>query len=520
MANQLYCQLKRLSSVFFPKLLPILALVTTELLISEASAAVEFSSIFTSHMVLQRDLPVKVWGTAAAGENIKLTLGEKTTQAVANGSGDWIATLPAMPAGGPYQLSAEGTSTVVLSDVLVGEVWIASGQSNMEWYLKSASNGLTEVAQAAHPDIRFFHPARLSADTPLKSFTNAKWEPCSPATAAEQSAVAYFFARALQRELKVPIGIISVSLGGSLAESWISQEALEHNAAGAAIGNRWKALVDGYPEAERKYEIALAAFQAEQAKLPAGQPRTPAALPPAKPVGPGDQAKTPTGLFNGLISPLIPYTVRGVIWYQGESNIFHPEEYEGLMSSLIVDWRTRWNQGDYPFYFVQLPGYAPAAANPLIREAQAKTLKLANTGMVVAIDLGEKDNIHPTNKLPVGERLARVALARTYGQKIEDQGPTFSRLSINGEKAIVDFAHGEGLDAAGGAPRGFYIAGENRIFKPAETSISGTSVILSHPDIPRPVAVRYAWSSYPEVNLFNAAALPAAPFRTDTWPNK
>ncbi len=466
-----------------------------------AQAAVRLPALVGDHMVLQRDANVPIWGWAEPGEKVTISFRGRAYTAVPAAAGKWRAVLPATPAGGPYTMTIKGQNTIRIQDVLVGDVWLASGQSNMELPLRDKNapspnayplplNAEQEVAAANFPQIRQFTVRKTVAYQPQTASTGSEWQVCSPATAGRFSAVGYFFARDLYQRYHVPIGLISSPWGGTPAEAWVSGEAL-------------KKLPD------------FAAPVAELEKL-AGAPG-----PPAK-----DAQNGPAVLYNGMIAPLIPYALKGVIWYQGESNTARADQYRALFPALIADWRGRWGY-DFPFLFVQLANFTPALPEPAesewaeLREAQAGALALPRTGMAVAIDIGESDNIHPANKQEVGHRLALAARKVAYADNaVVAAGPTFQSMAVAGSKVRLKFTNlGSGLITKGnGPPKGFAVAGADRKFYWAAATQEGPDIVLTCAAVPAPVAVRYDWANNPDGNLYNKEGLPAAPFRTDQWP--
>lgn len=444
---------------------------------------------FTSHMVVQAGKPVPIWGVAAPGANVTVTLGEQSKSATADDKGKWSVTFDAMQPGGPFTLKAQADRTLTVDDVMVGEVWLCAGQSNMALPVTKTQNFETEVAAANYPDIRMLGP-------------NNKWVVCSPQTVGAFSAAAYYFGRDLYQKLKEPIGLINASAGGTPIELWTSAEAQK------AVPEL-QPLFDTTPAAAfaSDADAAQAQSDANQAKEVEGKK----AVTVAK-VQPGDQ-------FRKHILTLEPYAIRGVIWYQGEANSGQALLYRRIFPNLVADWRRAWGQGDFPFLYVQIAPFHEMV--PEIREAQRLSLaKIPNSAMAVTIDVGDANDIHPVDKKPVGERLALAARAVAYGEKIEYSGPLFESLSIEGSHAMLKFSHvGSGLVAPGGELKGFTIAGADRKFYPAKAKIVRGLVEVSAADVPAPVAVRYAWANVPEGNLFNRAGLPASPFATDSESN-
>lgn len=493
---------------------------------SPTVAEVKLPALFSDNMVLQRDRPIPVWGTAEAGEQVTVTLGEAQVTATANQEGRWRVQLPPRAAGGPFEMTIAGKNTLTRRNVLIGEVWIASGQSNMEWPVHLSLHPEEEIAAANYPQIRFFNVKHTVASQP-RTDVEGTWVECTPQTVPNFSAVAYFFSRDLHQALGVPIGLIKTAWGGTPAESWVSRSSLEAQPDLKVLVERWDAqrlqALEDYAAAVDQYfqQVARWVQNAQSSGL----------LPPM-PAAPGlpgilQNPWRTSGLYNGMIAPLIPYALRGAIWYQGESNASRAYQYRTLFPALIQDWRRAWGQGDFPFLFVQLANFTPPPAEPgesdwaELREAQAQALALPNTGMAVAIDVGEADNIHPPNKQEVGRRLALAARAIAYGQEVVYSGPLYQSMAVEGHSIRLWFRHlGGGLVARGGGPlRGFAIAGADRKFVWAEACIEGETVVVHSDQVPEPVAVRYAWANNPEgCNLFNQAGLPAPPFRTDNWP--
>ncbi|MFD1469600.1 sialate O-acetylesterase [Hymenobacter caeli] len=638
-----------------------------------ARAAVRLPALVGSHMVLQRDAKLPLWGWAAPGEQVSVTFRGKTYPAVPGGpDGRWQATLPPQPAGGPYTLTVRGQNTIELTDVLVGDVWLASGQSNMQFKVKDPNRGGyqpvqnadQEIAAANWPNLRLFTVNQTAAYRPQAEAPANGWQVCSPATIAEFSAVAYFFGRDLYQQYRVPMGLIADSWGGTPAEAWVSAEGLrafpEFGAKVAAFSQRTTSLADD----QRAFQTQQKAFQQsintrDQGYLPggktwaapdfdarawatlavpgaweaspalagydgvvwfrkeieltaadaarsltlalgriadadstwfngvkvggtggAGTPRAydvPAALvhpgrnviavrvvdasgpggfvgapadlvlttaarslalagawqyrpgiAPAdvpRPPVPGGAQMAPTALYNGMIAPMQPLAIKGVIWYQGETNAERAEQYRTLFPALIADWRAHWGY-EFPFLFVQLANFNPALPQPAesdwaeLREAQAGALALPRTGMATAIDLGDPADIHPHNKQEVGRRLALAARRVAYADPgVVASGPTYAGMAVAGPAVRLRFDHhGSGLRAPDGPLRGFAVAGADHKFYWATAQVQGDDVVVSSAEVPAPVAVRYDWATNPDGNLYNREGLPTVPFRTDTWP--
>jgi sialate O-acetylesterase len=483
-----------------------------------AFAAVKLASPFTDHMVLQRDQPVPVWGTCSnAGDLVRVRFDGQTQVTTADADGRWKIQLAPLVAGGPYEMTVEGVDDQVrLADVLVGEVWLASGQSNMDftlaktpkYYFAGANDEAAEVAAANYPQIRMFTGEWARTYDPQAAVGGA-WKVCTPENVREFSAIGYFFARDLQRALHVPVGIVTLTYGASTAQAWIRREAIAADPRLAPELAAFDAKVRAYVPAPPD-ELAQWAAAAEKARA-AGQ--RPPRRPRTSPVG--DQ-HNPTVLYNGMIAPFVPYAVRGVIWYQGESITGDHALFPVWNETLIRDWRKLWGS-ELPFYFCQLSAQDATSNSPEIRELQAEALALPATAMAVTVDIGDRHNVHPKNKQDVGDRLARIARARVYGEKIEDSGPAYQSMAVEGGALRLRFSHvGGGLIARGGPLQTFVVAGPDGKFIPAEAKIDGETIVVSAGGVPAPAAARYAWSSYPEgCNLYNAAGLPAAPFRTD-----
>jgi sialate O-acetylesterase len=478
-------------------------------------ADVRLPAVIGDHMVLQAGFPLRIWGTADAGERVTVKLLGETVTVVADSAGKWAAYFKPARAGGPYEMTVSGKNSITVRDILVGEVWIGSGQSNMQWPLAQAANAEQEIAAANYPRLRLFNVKRKVADQPADDVEGA-WEVCTPASAKDTSAVGYFFARNLHQKLGVPVGFIHSSWGGTPAQSWTSKEALESEPALKFIFEDWQKTLENYPAAKEKYDKQLAAWKQAAAEAKAQGKTIPAA--PRPPAGPGHQ-NTPSGLYNAMIAPLTPFAIRGVIWYQGESNASerHAYAYRRLFRLMIEDWRRAWAQGSFPFLFVQLANYKANPWWPLLRESQTDALELRNTGMAVIIDIGESKNIHPRNKQDVGLRLSLAARAIAYGEKLVYSGPMYRQMTVEGNRIRLWFdSVGAGLEArGGGALKGFTIAGPDGRFVSAEAQIDGDTVVVSSAEVPHPVAVRYAWEDDPVCNLFNKDGLPASPFRTD-----
>lgn len=507
---------------------------------SSLRAEVRPNPLFTDGAVLQRGQAVPVWGTARDGEKVSVAIGDQTlTTTAANGT--WRVELQPLTAGGPFTLTVAGDNTVTVSNVMVGEVWICSGQSNMEWPFNKAANAADERPKAVYPKIRMFTVEKTISIKPLAE-ARGSWVECSPDSVGGFSAVGYFFARDLYQKLGIPVGMIHTSWGGTPAQAWTSIEGLGKDpelkgyaeAARSALENH-PAAVAAYPAKREEFKAAKSAWEetvgkphqealnvwneATAAAKAAGQPLPPKPTPsspqPVAPKGPEGNQNSETTLFNGMVNPLIPYAIKGAIWYQGESNAGQSRLYRNLFPAMIADWRTRWNQGNFPFLFVQIAPFN--GQPPEIREAQFLTLaKSGNTAMTVTTDVGNAKDIHPTRKEPVGQRLALAARALAYGEKLEYSGPLYQSMAADGGRISLSFTHtGGGLVAKDGELKGFTIAGADGNFVPAKAEIAGSNIIVSAEGVAAPKAVRYGWANVPEVNLYNQEGLPASPFRTD-----
>ncbi|MDP2338529.1 MAG: sialate O-acetylesterase [Bacteroidota bacterium] len=604
--------------------------------------------LFTDNMVLQQKQKIPVWGTAEPGGEIAVTLNEQQQKVIVNDAGNWRVDLSPVTAGGPYELIISGEETITIRNVLVGEVWICSGQSNMEMPLAgwgNIDNYQEEIANANYPNIRLLMVDRVMSATPHENFESDGWKECSPKTIPEFSSVAYFFGRRLYRELNVPVGLIESAWGGTPIEAWISGQTLKKipEFSDIALANEkklavwpdkieqilkdkgtfdhgfqnpeyktddWQTMklptvwenagldIDGIvwfskdvdiPESWKGEDLILSlgkindyditwfngkkigrgtdvsesrVYQIPSSFVEIGKNRITVQVLDfgnfGGLYGPADKMKlaskvgitslvgnwkyiidpikidlkkspkkpnNDSEVYNGMIKPLLPFGIKGAIWYQGEANIGGAYQYRTLFKAMIEDWRTVWGEGDFPFLFVQLPNFMelnPQLAEdawPQLREAQTMALALPNTGMAVAIDIGDAKNIHPKNKQEVGRRLAMNALAKVYGKKIPYSGPMYKSMNIQGNKVRLQFVNTDGglKIKESNHLQGFALAGEDKKFVWAEAEIEGDEVVVWNLKIKKPVAVRYAWVSNPVCNLFNEADLPASPFRTDNW---
>jgi sialate O-acetylesterase len=485
-----------------------------------AYADVKPNALFSDHMVLQSGMSVPVWGTADPGEKVTVTIAGQSQSATAGSDGKWMVRLGELKPGGPMEMTIDGKNRLLVKDALVGEVWLGSGQSNMAFTVskkKASYAGLIdedkEIAAANYPRIRMFTAKTAKTYEPRQEI-GGEWLICNPENVPGFSAVGYLFARGLQKELGVPVGILTVAFGASTAESWIPRAAM-------AEDPQLKPMLDKFDNIVRFYREHPGALASEAPEAPQTINARPGnnKAPLRDPVQ--DQHQ-PTVLFNGMIYPVIPYAIRGAIWYQGESIVGGKAGvalYPHVMETLVGNWRKLWAEGDFPFYAVQLPALGNVSNNPAVREGQAQLTQLPNTAVAVTIDIGDPKDVHPHNKAPLGDRLTRIALANAYGKKIEYSGPVYQSMQTDGSSVRIRFTHtGGGLVAKDGPLRWLRIAGADQKFVEASGRIDGDSVVVSSPEVSSPVAVRYAWDNYPEgCNLYNAEGLPAAPFRTDRW---
>ncbi len=477
------------------------------------SAEVKLPALFSDHAVLQSAAKVPVWGWAAPSEEVSVSLAGANAKTKAGTDGKWMTTLDLSATGpGPFDLIVKGSNELKVTDVLVGEVWLCLGQSNMEMKLSTTEGAKDVMAKTNNPQLRHFKVEKNESATPVTDVVG-KWVLAVNRDAGLFTGVGFYFGQSLQQTLSTPVGLVNVSWGGSMAEAWMSPEAL---ASDDEMRQRAEAL---------KAQIDLP----EKALVP---------------------RRSPSYLYNGMLSPVIPYGIAGAIWYQGESNVGVGSRYGKLLSAMIRDWRGRWAQNDLPLYICQLANFHPKQPEPgatsrwaELREGQTGFTATANTGQAILIDLGEDATIHPRNKKDVGERLARIALARDYARDVVYSGPVYKSFTVEGGKLLLRFTHADGglvareLPAAyppssldpgktvplvrnspGSQLEGFIICGENRKWVWADAKIEGDTVVVSSLQVPAPVAVRYAWANNPTCNLYNGAGLPAGPFRTDDFP--
>jgi sialate O-acetylesterase len=478
---------------------------------AQGHAEVKLPKLFSSHMILQRDLPIHIWGEAAPAEQVTVSFHNTTTATTSDRSGRWSVYLAPQPAGGPFTLAVRGSNTLQFDDILIGDLWVASGQSNMELPLKGydpatqVKDSAKEIAAANYPQMRLLLVQHDASDFPLNDAKTSGWSVCNPESVTNFSAVAYFFGRAILQREHVPIGLIDATWGGSPAEAWTSLDTLGSDAALMPVFANRAARMDRENAQQR-----LGASPAGAASPQTGSERE---------WHSAQASWHPAALYNAMIAPFLPLPIRGVIWYQGESNsqpgMF--QLYSRLFPALIQDWRTQWHQADLPFLFVQLSAYggSPTDNWGALRQAQFETLHLANTGMAVTIDIGNEHNVHPADKQDVGARLALLARSIAYKENLVSSGPLFRYAYTDGSAMHVYFQNSAGLTSKGPV-ESFEVAGADGVFKTALARIEGETVSVSSPDVPAPRFVRYAWANYPPPdhapNLYNSAGLPASPF--------
>ena len=486
--------------------------------VSYADANVSLPKIFSDNMVLQRNMRVPVWGWADPGEKVTATLGGHWAETTAGPDGKWKLFLGPLDAGGPFELNLSGKNSVTIKNVLVGEVWVCSGQSNMAFEVQDCMNAGQEIKAANYPEIRYFQVKRAKAAQPLNDVSPVevnqadwlnKWQLCSPATVGHLTAVGYFFGRDLYEKLGVPVGLISASWGGTTAEAWTPIDTLKNDPSLSLILKNWPDYNNDDDWLKSEYasfvkDVEKAHKERKEAQLYFNQPAV---------------------LYNGIIAPVLPFGIRGVTWYQGESNAYRAYQYRDLFLAMIKQWRKNWGEGNFPFLFVQLANFHfEPQVYPELREAQTMSLSVPETAMAVAIDIGDSANIHPKNKQEVGRRLSLAARKLVYGEELIYSGPLYKSMIVNDGKCRLNFdCIGDGLVSKGIAGlSGFVIAGTDRRFLKAQAVIDGDQVVVWSDDVTNPVAVRYAWANHPGgCNLYNKSGeqinLPASPFRTDDW---
>ena len=468
-------------STRFPIAIALVGLLSSATFGLAQEVTTKLPAFLTDHMVLQRDVANRIWGWDKPGTEVSVSADSATVRATANAEGQWSAQIPPMQSGGPIEITVKGTTEIKLADVLIGDVWVCSGQSNMEWSVAQSANAQQEIAECNVPQIRHCKINHVPADKPQSDVASGGWKVASPETVGEFTAAGYFFAKNLQHELNVPIGIIGSNWGGTRIEPWTSPAGFQQIPALKEITDK----LGEYPSKNDKGEIDIG---------------------------------SPMALYNGMIHPLLPFAIKGAIWYQGESNMGEGMLYHEKMKALIGGWRQAWNQPELPFYFVQLAPYryGDPQALPAIWEAQLASLSIPSTGMVVTTDIGNVADIHPVNKQEVGRRLALWALAQTYGRtEFVSCGPLFRSASVEGATIRVQFDYlGGGLKTRDDqAPTGFEIAAVDSQFAPAEAKIDGDSLVVSAAQVTAPTQVRFAWNQEANPNLMNVVGLPAVPFR-------
>jgi sialate O-acetylesterase len=492
--------------------LAIFTLAKICLVVTPVEAEVQLASVISDHAVLQRDAPIHLWGEASPEEKITVHFHDQSVSTTASQLGQWESWLMPEPAGGPFTLTVRGSSELTRSDLLVGDVWFASGQSNMEMPLAGfppsahITNSAQEIAQADLPQVRLLRMEQKSSDSPVAGIS-AVWQACTPDTAKDFSAVAYFFAREINRREHIPIGIIDSSWGGTPIDSWISLDSL------SADASLMPAFAARAHFADMQSHTELIESDEKRADAEAAAQHLPA---PSHPWHPDPSSWIPAALYNGMVAPFTPYTIKGFLWYQGETDSAPDRAglYAKLLPTLIADWRRQWHQGDLPFLFVQISSFESPKENwGLIRDSQRRTLHVVNTGMAVTLDVGQRDNVHPPDKQTVGARLALAARALAYGEAtLPFNGPLYRQTTREGGSLRVWFDHAEGLHSSGAAVLGFEVSGADGHWVPATASVQGTSVVVSAPEITEPIQVRYAWQGFTDANLYNGIPLPASTF--------
>ncbi len=510
-----------------PLLLFALLLSVSTALVAQDAEPFGMPRIFSDHMVLQAGARVPVWGWAKPGTEVAVAIAGQTETAVADSEGQWRIDLADLSTGGPHEMIVRGTKTIRITDVLIGEVWLGSGQSNMAMKVKGCVDAEREIASAQFPKLRMFTVKRAPRKTAERD-CEGSWVECSPATVKGFSATAYFFGRRLHQELSVPVGLINSSVGGTPIEAWTSMPAQREEPKLAQMLNEWASRGKAWqPVTDAQFRKTLDKWTKRVENAKGKGKRKPRR--PRRPQDPTLGTAHPANLFRGMIQPLIPYRIRGALWYQGERNaksVATAHLYRAQLPLMISDWRMRWSQGDFPFLFVQLPNFRKRVDDPnhasawaMMRESMLQSLSVANSGMAVTIDVGMEKNIHPKNKQAVGSRLAQWALATVYEKPIPASGPLFASAEFAGGSALVSFRPSSAALQIlnGNTVKGFAIAGKDRVFRFAKAEIHDDKIRVWHPEISAPVAIRYAWGDNPDCNLGNTAKLPATPFRSETW---
>jgi hypothetical protein len=474
-------------------------------------ANISLPAVFCDNMVLQQKSTVNIWGTASPGEEITVfpSWMKKNYIVKASADGKWKLTLKTIKGGNKeYTITFKANNTIVLSKVLLGEVWFSSGQSNMEWVMRRVKDAKKELAEANYPDIRLFNITKKTENTPQESFPkDSKWLPCDSINLKEFSAISYYFALELHQKLNVPIGIITANWGGTGAECWTPEENNKNNPALENLYVRW----ENWDSNRQKDSISFADAKAKGIKMEEPQSLYMTSRP----------HRRPSVLYNGMVAPLIPYTIKGIVWYQGTSNREWANEYFEQMKALITGWRQQWNRADLPFYFLQLAPYKYSDSNlaAIIRENQLKTLQIPNTAMCPTMDIGDLNDLHYPYKLPYGLRLANIALAKSYKKDVDFCGPLYKKYTVEKDTIEISFDYDEDIYFKGETLNSIFIAGADRKFVKAQAYIRNNKLFVFSPVIKSPVSVRYAWNNTDKANLFNEDNLPASPFRTDNWEN-
>ncbi len=479
---------------------------------ANAQAALKLPNIFTDHMVVQQNIPIKVWGWTNPNQDVSFEFAGQTTAVKANSEGRFDASLPAVKADGKsHTLTIKADDTVTINDVVIGEVWICSGQSNMQWTVNQSNDADLERLAGKNPNIRMINFPQTGSQTPIESHPDRKWMICTQEDVGKFSAVGYFFARQLQQTTDLPIGMINNAWGGSACEAWINRDVLNADEQYKPLMERWQGMESQFEALSAKAERTdeeKKTFENLKRQMTGNQ--------------------RPANIYNGVLKSHLGYGIRGAIWYQGESNAGRAYQYRELFPLMISNWRKEWGQGDFPFYWVQLADFKEEKAEPAesdwaeLREAQTMTMaKLPHTGQAVIVDIGEGKDIHPMNKVDVGRRLARWALANEYGIQVPFRSPQYKSMEVKGGSIELTFDYVDGgwrpFDVR--EPVGFAIAGEDRKFVWAQAKINENGTIsVSSSAVSNPVAVRYAWADNPVCNMFSKAGLPLTPFRTDDWP--
>lgn len=479
--------------------------------VSLCNADVRLPALIGDHMLVQRDMPVRIFGKATSGEAVSVAFQGQNVQTRTDSLGRWEVWLQPMKAGTSGDMTIRGNNTLKVADVLVGDVWLGSGQSNMQWAVRQTNNAEQEMSSAKFPQIRLFYVPRKPSPTPVED-VDAQWMVCSPESVKDFSAVLYYFGRQLHQDLKVPMGLVHTSWGGTPIAAWLSGGALTANPKLSPFLTYWQDQIASYPDNYTRYEQNLKKWEEGGGKGPR----------PGVPFGPGNPHE-PTTLYNGMLAPLTKYTIKGALWYQGETEAGRGQGhiYGDALMTLVQDWRKAFGQGEFPFFWVQLANYGNAAKNGhwmKVQEGQVKATALRGTGVAVINDIGEPTDIHPKNKQDVGRRLALVARHVAYHQNgFEWSSPLYKQATKEENKMRIWFDHtGSGLKTRDNGPvKGFVIAGSDGAFMPAEATLQGSTVLVSSPQVPNPQSVRYAWDYNPAANLVNSDGLPAALFRTD-----